>query len=554
MKKKFLAVVTAAVMAASLAGCGTNANANNPNATSAATTAAGETGGTAAGAESQAETDAANAGGKVLTLAYAEGGKTLNPTQGTDSTSAEFINAAYDQLVTYGSVTNDQGFEMADTSDIKPSLAKSWEVTEDGLTYVIHLDENAKFANGDPVNADAVIYSFNRIKDSNYTGFLYSLANIDTMEKTDDLTITFNLSKPCTIFFNLLQMHIFSVVNPNQLEGMSEEEIDTFLTTNTVGSGAFDIEKWDATTEVILNARPDYWKGKVDLDKVIVKIIPEPSNRVLLADKGDVDIARVIPPKDLSKLEGNTDLDIRVYESVSIVYLSLNTQKTPLDNVKVRQALNYAVPYDVIVNDVMSGKAKKLDYVIPSAMPSHITDTSGAYTEDLDKAKALLAEAGYADGFDMKLVISTGNQDYEDTAILVQAELAKIGVNLSIEKMERAQYLEATRSHNFDMAISSYSSFVNDPGYFFGNCLYSQGEYNYGSYKSDEVDAIWDKAESSNDLDERYELYTEAQKIVAEDCPWVPLYEKSNIYVLNKNVKSFMYYPDGAVRFASISK
>lgn len=310
----------------------------------------------------------------------------------------------------------------------------------------------------------------------------------------------------------------------------------------------------DATTEVILNARPDYWKGKVDLDKVIVKIIPEPSNRVLLADKGDVDIARVIPPKDLSKLEGNTDLDIRVYESVSIVYLSLNTQKAPLDNVKVRQALNYAVPYDVIVNDVMSGKAKKLDYVIPSAMPGHITDTTGAYTEDLDKAKALLAEAGYADGFDMKLVISTGNQDYEDTAILVQAELAKIGVNLSIEKMERAQYLEATRSHNFDMAISSYSSFVNDPGYFFGNCLYSQGEYNYGSYKSDEVDAIWDKAESSNNLEERYELYTEAQKIVAEDAPWVPLYEKANIYVLNKNVKSFMYYPDGAVRFAQISK
>lgn len=555
MKKRFLAALTAAVMAASLAGCGANANANNPNATTAATTAAGESGTAQEGGETQAAADnTANAGGKVLTLAYAEGGKTLNPTQGTDSTSAEFINAAYDQLVTYGTKKNDQGYEMADTSDIQPSLAKSWEASDDGLTYVIHLDENAKFANGDPVTADAVIYSFNRIKDSNYTGFLYSLANIDTMEKTDDLTVTFKLSKPCTIFFNLLQMHIFSIVNPNQLEGMSEEEIDTFLTTTTVGSGAFDIEKWDATTEAILNARPDYWKGKVDLDKVIVKIIPEPSNRVLLADKGDVDIARVIPPKDLSKLEGNTDLDIRVYESVSIVYLSLNTQKAPLDNVKVRQALNYAVPYDVIVNDVMSGKAKKLDYVIPSAMPGHITDTTGAYTQDLDKAKALLAEAGYADGFDMKLVISTGNQDYEDTAILVQAELAKIGVNLSIEKMERAQYLEATRSHNFDMAISSYSSFVNDPGYFFGNCLYSQGEYNYGSYKSDEVDAIWDKAESSNNLEERYELYTEAQKIVAEDAPWVPLYEKANIYVLNKNVKSFMYYPDGAVRFAQISK
>lgn len=126
MKKRFLAALTAAVMAASLAGCGANANANNPNATTAATTAAGENGTAQTGGETQAAADnSANAGGKVLTLAYAEGGKTLNPTQGTDSTSAEFINAAYDQLVTYGSKTNDQGYEMVDTSDIQPSLARA---------------------------------------------------------------------------------------------------------------------------------------------------------------------------------------------------------------------------------------------------------------------------------------------------------------------------------------------------------------------------------------------------------------------------------------------
>lgn len=551
MKKKMLAVLTAMAMVASMTACGANANANRGTTPAAPESQAAKEGESAADTTAAAETAA---GSKVLTVAFAEGGKTLNPTQATDATSAVFINAAYDQLVTYGSTTNADGYEVADTSDIQPSLAKSWEAAEDGLSYVIHLDENAAFANGDPVTADAVIYSFNRIKNSNYTGFLYSLANIDTMEKNDDHTITFKLTKPCTIFFNLLQMHIFSIVNPNELEGKSEEEIDTYLTTATAGSGAFAIEKWDATTEAILNARADYWKGKPELDKVIVKIIPEPSNRVLLVNKGDVDIATVIPPKDLSTLETNQDLDIRSYESVSIVYLSLNTEKAPLDNPKVRQALNYAIPYASIVDDVLSGKAKKLDHVIPSAMPGHLTTKDGAYEEDLDKAKELLAEAGYADGFEMKLTLSTGNQDNEDTAILIESTLGKLGIKLTIDKMERAQYLEATRSHNFDIAIAAYSSFVNDPGYFFGNCLYSKGEYNYGSYKSDRVDEIWDTAEASNDLEERYKLYEEAQMIVAEDAPWVPLYEKANIVVMNKDVTAYKYYPDGSMRFASISK
>ncbi len=549
MKRKLTAMALSAVLALSLAGCGANANAN-ANANSGNAAAGSETAG-------NGETSAAGeaeAGDKILTVAFAEGGRTLNPSQATDATSAVFINAAYDQLVTYGSTTNAEGYEVADTSDIQPSLAKSWKVSEDGMTYTIHLDENAKFATGDPVTADAVIFSFEHVKNSNYTGFLYTLANIDTMEKVDDLTIIFHLNKPCTIFFNLLQMHIFSILNPAELEGMTDEEIDAYLTTATAGSGAFEIEKWEATTEAVLNAREDYWKGKADLDKVLVKIIPEASNRVLLADKGDVDIAMVIPPKDLVTLADNEDLDCRSYESVSITYLSLNNENEALSNVKVRQAINYAMPYDSIVNDVLSGHAKKLDHVIPSAMPGHLDTDEGVYTQDLEKARALLEEAGYASGLELNLLVSSGNQDNADTAILVQDALSKIGVTVNIEKMERPQYLEATSSHNFDMAISAYSSFVNDPGYFFGNCLYSKGEYNYGSYKSDRVDAIWEEAEASNDLEDRYSLYQEAQMIVAGDAAWAPLYEKANIVVMDKNLSRYKYYPDGSIRFAEISK
>lgn len=541
MKKRILATLMAMAMMVSMVGCG-NANAN-ANANAGNSTPTDQTSGPAQGADS-----------KTLTVAFASGGKTMNPTRATDSTSAIFINAAYDQLVTYGTTKNKDGFDLANTADVKSSLAKSWTQTDDGLEYTIKLDEKAKFANGDPVNADSVIYSFNRIKNSNYTGFLYSLANIDTMEKTDDYTIVFKLTKPCTIFFNLLQMHIFSIINPNQLAGKTEEEIDTFLATETVGSGAFKVEKWDATTESVLVARDDYWKGKAPLEKVVVKIIPEASNRILLAQKGDIDIAMTVPPKDLPTLEGNANVDVRVYDGVSIVYLSLNTLKAPLDNVKVRQALNYAIPYDSVINDVLSGKAAKLDHVIPSAMPGYIKEDTGVYKTDTEKAKQLLTEAGFPNGFEIKLLVSSGNQDQVDATILIQSELAKIGVKVAIEKMERAQYLEATRKHNFDMAVASYTSFVNDPGYFFGNCLYSKGEYNYGSYNSKEVDTLWEKAESSNDLQERYKIYQDAQLIVANDCPWVPLYENSTIMVMNKGISSYIHYPDGSLRFATMAK
>lgn len=552
MKKRLAAILTAGTLVLSLAGCGSNAN-SNANNTTAANTESSQGGGS--GTETTAgTTEAAAESDKILTVALSEGGKTLNPTQATDITSAVFVNAAYDQLVTFGMTKDGQGRDVADTSDIQPSLAKSWEVTDDGLNYLIHLDESAKFANGDPVNADAVVFSFDRIKNSNYTGFLYSLANIETMEKQDDYTINFQLSKPCTIFFNLMQMHIFSIVNPGQLADMTEEEIDTFLTTSTAGSGAFTIDKWDATTEAVLSARNDYWKGKAPLDKVIMKVIPEASNRILLADKGDVDIALKIPPKDLKTLEGNGNLDIRDYQSVTIVYVSFNMERTPLDNQKVRQALNYAMPYNSIVDDVLAGRAAKLDHVVPAAMPGYLNTNEGVYTEDLEKAKALLAEAGYPDGFDLKLTVSSGNQDYEDVSILLQSQLSKIGVNVTIDKMERAQFLDATRNQNFDIALCAYTSFVNDPGYFFGNCLYSKGEYNYGGYASDEVDALWEEAESSNNLDERYALYGDAQMIAAQDAAWAPLYENSTIVVLNKDVKSYLHYADGAIRLNTIEK
>lgn len=542
MKKLFSLLLAVTIVSAGLAGCAENANQNTNTASTAgasSATDASQVTGTSTGTDD------------VLRIALASGGRTLDPAAATDGISATFVNAAYDQLVAFGT-TEKNGLLVADPETIVPSLAKSWEVSEDGLTYVFNLDETATFANGDAVTADAVIFSLERVKNSPTSSFLFALSNIDTMEKLSDTSVQFNLSKPCTILFKLLQMHILSIINPNELADI--DDIDTYLSNNTAGSGAYIIEKWEPASEAILIARTDYWKGTPPNSQVHIQFIPEAANRVLLAEKGDVDIALSIPPKDLDVLENNSSLQVNIYESNMVSYIAFNNDVAPFNDVLVRQALNYAIPYDDIVNEILNGKAATLSYVIPSAMPGYLENPTETRSLDLTKAAELLEQAGYADGFSFKLTVSNSNQDGLDAAVLIQAELAKINVTVEIDQMEASQYTEAVKQGNIEAAICSYTAFVNDPGYFFGNTLNSQGEYNYANYASAEVDALWEEAESTNDVELRYENYAAAQEIVFEDAPWAVLYEGRTIVVLNESVTSYLHYPDGSLRFYTIEK
>lgn len=543
MKKRISVIITAVLAAALLTGCAENANQAPEPATDKVESSEKEEG-------TKEETSDSKVASDALLVTMPSGGRTLDPSAATDASSAVFVNAAYDQLVTFGTIQKD-GQTIANPDDIQASLAKEWEESEDGLEYIFYLDENAKFANGDPVDADAVIYSLERVKNSNTSSFLFALTNVDKMEKIDETTVKFELTKPSVIFYKLLQMHILSIVNPKELEGV--DNVDEYLQNTTAGSGAFQIEAWEPTTEATLKARTDYWKGAASIKTVKCSFIPESSNRVLLMDKGDTDITIQIPAKDLEVLAGNEALDVVSYDSNEIGYLAMNNEIEPFDNPKVREAINYAISYDSIITDIMSSRAKRLNHVIPGAMPGYI-DEPGIYEYNLERAKELLKEAGYEDGFSFKLAVSNGKQEWMDTAILVKANLAEIGVDVSIERMERPQYLEAIKSKTVDAAMCTYTAFVNDPGYFFGNTLNSQGEYNYASYKNEEVDALWEKAENETDIDKRNEYLAQAQLLVEKDAPWVNLYENESVLIFNKDIKEFVYFPDAALRFYQIKK
>lgn len=230
----------------------------------------------------------------------------------------------------------------------------------------------------------------------------------------------------------------------------------------------------------------------------------------------------------------------------------MNNNVKPFDNVKVRQAINYAIPYDELLSGVMYGQAKQMKSSVASNTPG-FTDAGFVYEHNLDKAKELLAEAGYADGFAFDFTLGSGFDDWEDDAVLIQAELAKIGVTMNINKLARAQFLEQQKTNNLTSYISKWTSFVNDPGYHLGFLLYGKGSSNYINYSNAEVDKLWEEANVETDAAKRTALYEQAQEIITTEAPWAYLYEYNRIVGMSNKISGYAFYPDEVIRFYPLS-
>lgn len=522
MKKvKWIAAILASALLITTVGCGSNANqaANNAPKT-----------------------------GKDIVVAYSEGGSTMDPAEANDLTSDTLVLAAYDQLVTYATKTVN-GAEIAKTEEIKPMLAKEWKVSSDNKTYTFTLNEKAKFQSGNLVTAEDVVWSYDHVKNSKSGSFLYGLTKIEKVTAKDAKTVEIQLKEANHMFTQIIAMYTFSIIDSKAVKDKGAD----YLKTAAAGSGPFKLEKWDPATEAIFNANADYWQGAPKANKVTMKFIKEASNRVLLLGKGDVDLAIEIPAKDVAELKKNEALTVRSDPSNRILYMALNTKVKPFDNVKVRQAIAYAIPYDKLLHDVMYDQAKQLKSAVPSNTPGS-TDAGFVYKYDLEKAKQLLKEAGYEKGFSFDFTLGSGFQDWEDDAVLIQSELQKIGVTMNIQKVARAQFLEMQKQKNLAAYLSKWTSFVNDPGYHLGFLLYGKGTSNYGNYQNAQVDKLWEQANSEPDQAKREVLYKQAQETITSEAPWVYMYEYNRVVGLNKNLKGYVYYPDEVIRFYPLAK
>lgn len=498
------------------------------------------------------EKDSAKSG---KTLIYGRGAdaKLLDPIQVTDGESFKPTDQIFDNLVEY-----DQK-----TTEVVPGLAESWETSEDGLTWTFHLRKGVQFHDGTPFNAEAVVYNFQRWMDPEhpehkggefpYYGYMFSGFKgdeghlIESVSAQDEYTVQFKLKKPLGPFLSNLAMSPFGIASPTAVK-----KDPVKFAQHPVGTGPFKFESWKKNDTVVLVKNENYWKkGQPKLDRVIFKSIPDNAARFSALKSGDIDMMDGLNPNDVQLVKQDQNFELYAQEGMNVGYLALNTEKEPFNNVKVRQAINHAVNKDAIIKNFYAGQAVAAVNPMPSMMWGY-NDQVKDYEYDLDKAKQLLKEAGYPDGFEVEFYAMTEPRPYmpngKKIAEFIQADLAKIGIRAKIVTYDWQTYLDKTGKGEHQMALMGWNGDNGDPDNFLYVLLDKDNTRmpdagNIAFYKSDAVHDLLIQAQSLTDQGERAKLYEQAQEIIKADAPWVPIAHATVSFAGRKEITGFVPHP-----------
>nr|WP_241154414.1 ABC transporter substrate-binding protein [Staphylospora marina] len=488
---------------------------------------------------------------KEKTLIYGRGAdsKLLDPIQVTDGESINVTDQIFDTLVEYD----------RDSTQVVPGLAESWETSPDGLEWTFKLRQDVKFHDGTPFNAEAVVYNFNRWMDKNhpehkggefpYYGYMFGGYKgdpghvIKNVTAVDEFTVKFELNSPQAPFLSNLAMSPFAIGSPTAIKKDPEG-----FARNPVGTGAFMFKEWKQNDSITLVKNPNYWKqGYPKLDKLIFKSIPDNSARFTALKSGDIDMMDGLNPNDVKLVESDSNLQLFKQSGMNVGYLAMNTEKKPFDNPKVRQAINHAVNKQAIVDTLFAGLAVPAVNPMPESIWGYNKNVKD-YEFDLEKAKQLLAEAGYPNGFEVEFYAMTEPRPYmpdgKKVAEFIQADLAKIGIKAKIVTYDWQTYLDRTGKGEHAMALLGWSGDNGDPDNFLYVLLDKDNAKapdagNIAFYKSDAVHDLLIKAQQTSDVKERTQLYEKAQEIIKQDAPWVPLVHSVVPYAASKKVTGF---------------
>ena len=486
-------------------------------------------------------------------LVFGRGGDSvaLDPGIVTDGESFKVTQNLFETLLNFGE---------QDTT-IKPGLAKDWEVSDDGLTYTFELEEGVKFHDGTDFNAEAVIENVNRWKAGNKEQFYYfnsmfkaEGADIITDVKADgDYTVIFTLSRPQAPFLKNLAMSPFGIASPTAFE----KDGDKFGQ-NPVGTGPFKFVEWRPNETITIEKFEDYWQeGLPKLDRVIFQVFQDNTARLNALIAGEIDLADGINPSDGKTVEGNSALQLIERPSMNIGYLGLTNTRPPFDNKLVRQAVNYAIDKQAIVDAFFEGRAQVAANPMPPSISGYNEDID-PYPFDPEKAKALLAEAGY-DGKEIELwampVARPYMPDAAKVAEVIKKNLEDVGIPSKIVTFEWATYLEKAKNGEADAFMLGWTGDNGDADNFIYTLLDKDniGSNNYAYYSNDEVHDLLIAAQSETDEAKRNDLYKKAQEIIHEEAPWVPLAHSTPLLAAKAGVEGFKPHPTGSDKLANVS-
>lgn len=323
---------------------------------------------------------------------------------------------------------------------------------------------------------------------------------------------------------------------------------------NPVGTGPFQFENWTTGDNVELVRYEDYWGDKAKVAKVIIRSVPEAANRAIEVETGGAHISYEIAPNDISRIEGNSDLKMIRTPNFATTYVGFNVEKAPFDDVRVRQAINYAVNMDAIVNAVYLGAGSPSKGPLGPNVWASNQDLE-PYGYDVEKAKELMAEAGYADGFSTT-IWTNENQQRIDIAEILQNQLREIGITADAQVLEWGAYLDGTAAGEHDMFILGWVTVTGDPDYGL-YALFHSGQHgaagNRTFYTNPRVDELLDLGRVTVDPDVREAAYMEAQEIIRDDAPWIFTWTGEELTATRSNVVGFKNHPAGHHKLFTVS-
>ena len=470
----------------------------------------------------------------------------------------EIITNLYDFLIDFGVRRTGAGDPIGDLNRFTGKVAKAWTVSADG-TATFRLRENARFADGSPVTAEAVKYSYDRIFGVKaVTAALMRMAAVadaDHVTAVDPTTAKIKMDTTNPLLFGNMAQFGHAIVNPALVKPHASGQdpwATAWMKTHDAGAGPFVLDRWTPGSEIVLRRNDHYWAGPAKLSQIVFKIVPEPSTRVLLLRRGAVDVSTDLPLQDLETLRRDAGIAVRQFPTTIVKYIGMNVRAKPFDSLKVRQAIAYAVPYDTIMKEAVKGFGRPLRSPVPAGMPSH-DESAWTYATDPQRAKQLLTEAGFAGGFKTALTIRAGFPVDEQIAVWVQSALRPLGVEVEIEKVPLAGYTERLLKHEMAFFVHEWLSINNDP-FYHDFWLFKQGCCNYGNYQNDEVTGLIGMLMLSTNSRSRNEASVKIQKIILGDAPWVFLYQPDYTIAMRKSVKGFVFYPDRYTRYYTVSK
>lgn len=425
-----------------------------------------------------------------------------------------------------------------DDLELTPLLATDWSASGDGRTWTFYLREGVNFSNGVEMTSEHVVSSMNRILDPNTgSGRVASVGGPGTVwDAVDAYTVTATTPDPNAILPVLLASRGTAVVHPDSVD-------ENGVIVVPIGTGPFTVEDLDGTISMRLVKNDDYWQeGLPLLDAVEITVIQEDAAREAALLGGEVDFVTSVARQAVQALQDNSDVVVQISPALAYKYIGLNLKREPLNDVRVRQAIAYAINRDDLCSAGDFGLCTPLyGGPIDTASPWHFE--YAPYAQDLDKARALLAEAGYPNGFEMELMPTSTYQDTVRQAQVLQAQLAAVGITTTINAPEWAEWLELEGNFRYDGYICSWNGLTDVEHYFYLQHRTDE-VFNFTGYSNPDFDALVDQGRQISDFDERYAIYEEANRILVDAVPYVYFYNPAFVRAMSPRVQGYVLRSD----------